>query len=151
MKLVYHFYIASTIDRIWSILTIPKESEKIFYGAKVRSSFEEGASIEYIGPGRDGENTLHIKGIVKDVIVNRKLTHTFIVGEAYKDGGKEFTSTLTYEIEDLGKFLRLTVVHDDWDDNDPAYENTKQNWWLMLSNIKTLAETGEPLDVGLHE
>ena len=79
MKLVYHFYIKSSIDRIWSILTVPEESAKIFYGAKVKSTFEEGDFIEYIGPGRDGEKTLHIKGIVKDVIVNKKLAHTFIV------------------------------------------------------------------------
>lgn len=151
MKLVYHFYIASTVENIWSILTTPDGSSKIFYGAKVKSTFKEGASIEYIGPGRDGESTLHIQGVVKEIVINKKLSHTIIVGEVYRDGDKEYTSTVTYEIEKFDKFTKLTVVHDDWDENDPSYENTKQNWWLMLSNIKTLAETGQPLDIGMHE
>ncbi|WP_432666956.1 SRPBCC domain-containing protein [Wukongibacter baidiensis] len=151
MKLEYHFYIASTLDSIWSILTTPEGSSKIFYGAKVKSTFKKGEPIEYIGPGRDGENTLHIQGLIKETIINKKLSHTSSVGAVYREGVEKFTSTITYELEDLGDFIKLTVTHDEWDEKDPSYENTKQNWWLMLSNIKTLAETGEPLNIGLHE
>lgn len=151
MKLEYHFYIASTIDNVWSILTSPEGSSKIFYGAKVKSTFKKGDPIEYIGPGKDGENTLHIQGVIKETIINKKLSHTYSVGDAYREGDKKFVSTITYELEDLGSFIKLTVIHDDWNENDQSYENTKQNWWLMLSNIKTLAETGEPLNIGLHE
>ncbi|WP_105615630.1 SRPBCC domain-containing protein [Vallitalea okinawensis] len=151
MKLVYHFYIASSLENIWSILTTPEGSSKIFYGAEVHSTFKKGDSIQYIGPGRDGDNTLHIQGIIEDVKVNEKLKHTFIVGDAYRDNGNRFSSTITYELKPSEHFVKLIVIHDDWDEGDPAYENTKENWWLMLSNIKTLAETGKPLNIGLHE
>ena len=150
MNLQYTFYIKATPERIWSIIT-GKETKAIFHGAEIKSSFEVNEPLQYIGPGRDGEETLHIYGIVLDYIKNKRFSHTSIVGKVYKGEQPEYESTITYELEDLKFATKLTVSHSNWNENDPSYENTKNNWWLMLSNIKTLAETNQALEIGLHE
>lgn len=151
MNLYYKAYIASNPEKIWSILTKPEISSKVYYGASVHSDWTVGSAIRYIGPGRDGENTLHIQGEVLAFDPLKKLSHTTLVGNAYQADVKAYASVVTYELEDAGFATCLTIRHEDWQPEDPSYANTKENWWLLLSNIKTLAETGSPLNIGLHE
>jgi uncharacterized protein YndB with AHSA1/START domain len=84
MKLSYTFYIQSSAEDIWSILTTPEGTEKIFYGAKVVSTFKVGDAIAYVGPGRDGDATRHIEGKILEVIPMQLLAHTYCVGESYR-------------------------------------------------------------------
>jgi len=151
MKLEYTFYIQSSIEDLWNIITTPEGTKQIFYGAKVKSSFIPNDPIKYIGPGRDGSETLHIYGTILESVTHNKLVHTSNVGQVYKENDAIYESRITYILEDQGFAIKLSVIHDQWDPNDPSYENTKGNWWLMLANIKTLAETGKALQIGLHE
>lgn len=150
MNLQYTFYIKASPERIWTIIA-GKETKKIFFGAEIISTYTKGEPLKYIGLGRDGNNTLHIYGQVLEYSENKLFSHTSIVGKVYRGDLPEYESVITYTLEDMTFATKLTVDHTDWDKNDPSYENTKNNWWLMLSNIKTLAETGEALDIGQHE
>lgn len=151
MKLTYTFYIAASVEKIWDIITKPEGTEKIFYGARIKSNLTKGSKIEYIGPGRDGQETLHIYGEVLEYKAYQCFQHTSQVGQVYQNNRQSYKSVITYLLSDMGNYRRLDVIHDQWDEQDPSYENTKANWWLMLSNIKTLAETGNALEIGLHE
>jgi len=53
------------------------------------------------------------------------------------------TSRVTYEIEPVGDSCRLCVTHDQLapDTNGEIYGG----WPMILSGLKTLLETGEPL------
>lgn len=150
MDLNYTFYIKATPEKLWHIITTPEGTQAIFYGAKIESSFQMGSPVQYIGPGRDGENTIHIYGKVLEFDPNIKFSLTSIVGDVYRGDSSEYASRITYTLKDMGQYSRLDVRHDQWKSEDPSYENTKNNWWLMLSNIKSLAETGTPLDIGVH-
>jgi hypothetical protein len=150
MRLEYTFYIRSSLEHIWTILTTPEGSAQIFYGAKIKSTFQVDDSIQYIGPGRSGADTLHIYGKIVACSAPFQLIHTYTIGETYREGLPAYTSQVHYHLEDLKFAVKLTLIHDHWDPNDPAYENTKNGWWLMLSNIKTLAETGKSLEIGPH-
>ena len=44
--------------------------------------------------------------------------------------------------------LRLTVVHDDFDPGSAILPNISQGWPRILSDLKTLLETGDILPVG---
>jgi len=151
MNLEYIFYIHASTENVWSILTQPEKTSAIFYGAKVSSTFEVGQNIQYLGPGRDGEKTLHMYGKVLEYIPLNKLVHTIQVGEVYRNGTRPFTSRVSYALEDCGFAVKLTVRQDQWHKDDPSYQATKEGWWLMLSNIKSLAETGIPLNIGHHQ
>jgi hypothetical protein len=41
----------------------------------------------------------------------------------------------------------LTVVHDGWSTSEGLYQAVSEGWPLILSGLKTLLETGEPLAV----
>jgi uncharacterized protein YndB with AHSA1/START domain len=56
----------------------------------------------------------------------------------------EEPSTVTWEIEPRGEACLLTVVHE-FDSVNKAYEHVTHGWPEILSGLKTLLETGEPL------
>ena len=55
-------------------------------------------------------------------------------------------SKVTYEMEDVGKGVaRLTVVHDAFPPGSSVLQAISQGWPAVLSNLKTLLETGTAL------
>jgi hypothetical protein len=51
-------------------------------------------------------------------------------------------------LEPAGDCTKLTLVHDRWPENHPSFESTQQSWPIILSNLKTFAETGKTLNFG---
>ncbi len=54
------------------------------------------------------------------------------------------TSRVTWEIEPVGSSCRLRVTHDQL--AEEANSELYGGWPMILSGLKTLIETGEPLD-----
>ena len=58
----------------------------------------------------------------------------------------EEPSRVTWEIEPQdGSVSKLTVVHDQLERSPKTAENVAGGWTYILSGLKTLLETGEPL------
>ena len=58
-------------------------------------------------------------------------------------------SRVSWEITPLGEVCKLTVVHDAFAAGETAtYRMVSRGWPFVLSNLKTLLETGEPLRPG---
>ena len=53
------------------------------------------------------------------------------------------TSRVSFDIEDLNGKVRLTVTHTDLDDQ--GLRDVSGGWPAVLSNLKTLLETGRTL------
>ncbi|XVQ82909.1 ArsR/SmtB family transcription factor [Microbispora siamensis] len=60
----------------------------------------------------------------------------------------ERRSRVTFEIEPVGETVKLTVVHDGFDPGSTVREMVGEGWPQVLSALKTLLETGEPLPAG---
>jgi hypothetical protein len=60
----------------------------------------------------------------------------------------EGRSKVTFEIEPLGELCKLTVVHDGFEPGSTVVELVSGGWPLVLSELKTLLETGETLATG---
>ncbi len=54
------------------------------------------------------------------------------------------TSRVTFDIEPYGRIVRLTVTHDDLTDEAERTE-AAAGWSAVLSNLKSLLETGSAL------
>jgi uncharacterized protein YndB with AHSA1/START domain len=147
MDLKYEFYISAKTEDVWNTLISPKETKKIFFGAEVQSTFQIGSSIKYVGPGNAGNETVHIYGKVLEFESNKRLTHTYIVGDTYSTVDKQFESNVSFELESLESCTKLTLIHNHWSKEDPTYENTSKGWRIILCNLKTLLETGRPLPI----
>jgi uncharacterized protein YndB with AHSA1/START domain len=54
-------------------------------------------------------------------------------------------SRVTWEIEPHGDTCKLTLVHDDFTTETATFKSVGSGWPLVLSSLKSLLETGEPL------
>ncbi|GAB6992249.1 SRPBCC domain-containing protein [Paenibacillus pini] len=148
MELKYEFYIGATPKRVWDILVTPEGTRQIFFGSILDSTFEEGAPFQYVGPGNDGDETVQVYGKILKYKEQELLSFLEHPGPSYHQNHEELESRLTMKLEVVGDCTKLTLINDQWSENHPSIESTKQNWWMILSNIKTLAETGKILDFG---
>ncbi len=57
----------------------------------------------------------------------------------------ERRSRVTFDLEEAGELVRLTVLHDDFEPGSTAATMVRNGWPVFLSSLKTLLETGEPL------
>jgi len=57
----------------------------------------------------------------------------------------ERRSKVTFDIESLEQTVKLTVVHDEFEPGSPMLDGIRGGWPAILSNLKTLLETGETL------
>ncbi|GHI01307.1 SRPBCC family protein [Neobacillus kokaensis] len=146
--LTYVFYIGGTPEEVWEALISPEGTKKIYYGSVIRSTFQAGEPLEYVGPGVDGDETVHVYGEVLEYVPNQVLRFTHLVGKSYmKDNEQEYESRISYLLEPAGGCTKLTLIHDQWQEGDPYYENSDAAWWMILSNTKTIVETGKTLDL----
>jgi uncharacterized protein YndB with AHSA1/START domain len=140
---VYTIYIAATPERVWEALTSAEFSRQYFFGNSVEIEQKIGGA--YIVRTPDG--ALHISGEVAECVPHRKLTFTFNVNwpELFEKLGATLVS---YEIEPVGEVVRLTMTesHDRPLDDD-ILSGGRQGWPAILSSLKSLLETGQPLVV----
>ena len=53
--------------------------------------------------------------------------------------------TVTFDIEDLGEAVKLTVLHSNFEAGSTAATMVRDGWPRVISDLKSLLETGEPL------
>ena len=140
---VYTIYIAATPEKVWQALTSAEFSRKYFFGNAVEVDLKVGGA--YIVRTPDG--AVHISGEVAECVQHRKLTFTFNVNwpELIETLGPTLVS---YDIEPVGDATKLTMTesHDRPLDDD-ILSGGRQGWPAILSSLKSLLETGEPLVV----
>ncbi|RTE09103.1 SRPBCC family protein [Paenibacillus whitsoniae] len=146
--LKYVIYIGASEQVVWDILTKPEGTRQILFGSVLVSTFEVGSEYKYIGPGNDGDETVHVYGTVLAYEEGKMLSCTEHAGPSYRENHAEFESRMTFTLETVGNCTKFTLVNDNWTPNNPSYESTQASWPMILSNIKTLAETGKTLDFG---
>ena len=141
--LVYAIYIKSTPEKVWEALTTGEVSAKYFFGNSVEVEQRVGGA--YIVRTPDG--ALHICGEVIECEHPKRLTVTFNVNwPALIE--KLGPTLVTYEIEPAGEAVRLTLTEShDRPISDDILSGGRQGWPAILSSLKSLLETGEPLVV----
>lgn len=140
---VYQVFIKAAPERVWSAITDPDLVAKYFFGAQMdKSTFEVGSSVRSWSPDR---STLWTSNTVLESDPPRRLVHTW--RSLYdKELAAEEESRVTWEVEPQeGGYSKLTVIHDRLEGAPKTAKNVSGGWMLILSGLKTLVETGEPL------
>jgi uncharacterized protein YndB with AHSA1/START domain len=136
----FEVYIRSTPEKIWQALTDGDLTRQYYFGTAVESDWEKGSPVKYHTP--DGFNML--SGEVLEVDPPKRLVMTFQAN--WDDEAKNApVSTTTYEITPYGETCKLTLVHDGLDPQLRLTQGVRQGWSQILSALKTLLETGQPL------
>jgi uncharacterized protein YndB with AHSA1/START domain len=139
---IYQVFIKATPEQIWEAITNPEFTQKYFHGSVIDSTFEVGAP--YLGLSGDRSEKL-VDGEVLEADPPRRLSTTW---RALYDPetAAEPHSRVSWEIDPQdGGFTKLTVVHDQLEESLKTAENVVGGWSFILSGLKTLLETGEPL------
>jgi uncharacterized protein YndB with AHSA1/START domain/DNA-binding transcriptional ArsR family regulator len=154
---VYTTYIKTTPEQLWTALTDPAFTKQ-YWGVSLLSEWTEGAKVTWmIGDDVtvDGENQ-----VVLEADPPKRLSYTwhaitpeFVAAYAMHEqewvtkARAERRSKVTFDLEPVGQTVKLTVTHDDFDQGSVVLEGVSGGWPTILSGLKTLLETGEPLDM----
>jgi uncharacterized protein YndB with AHSA1/START domain/DNA-binding transcriptional ArsR family regulator len=137
-KHVYEVYIAATPERVWAALTDSELTKQYYYGNTVESDWKPGSPMIYRNP--DGTESIQCEVVEADA--PRRLVHTF-----FFPGTEETPSRCTWTIEPRGEATLLTLIHDEFDGETTTFKSVGHGWVPILSGLKTLLETGKPLDI----
>jgi uncharacterized protein YndB with AHSA1/START domain len=136
---VYQVFIKATPEAIWDAITKPEFTSKYFHGVTIETTPEERRSYQ--------DSELKNVGEVMEYDPPRRLVHSWI---SYYDPvlAAEDPSRVSWEIEPQESgYSLLTVTHDQLEGTPQTAANVSGTGWMMvLSGLKTLLETGEPLD-----
>jgi uncharacterized protein YndB with AHSA1/START domain len=136
---VYQVFIKATPEQIWAAITQPDFTVRYFYGARITIKPERLTSY-----GPDGATWGD--GPVLEFDPPRRLVHEW--RSLYDDvmAGEE-PSRVTWEIEPQdGGYCKLTLTHDRLEGAPKTAASVAgPGWMFVLSGLKTVLETGEPL------
>jgi uncharacterized protein YndB with AHSA1/START domain len=140
-KTVYVTYIAAAPEKVWQALTDPAFTAQYFAGFKVDLEPRAGGAFHLRYP--DGR--VHISGKVVEWSPPRRFGCTWLV-----EGMKEFAELpeclVAYDIEPSGDAVKVTMTEGHtWDVPEAILAGGRSGWPAILSNLKSVLETGKPL------
>jgi uncharacterized protein YndB with AHSA1/START domain len=154
---VYRVYIKATPEAVWKAITDPEWTERYGYGGRGEYDMRPGGSYRGLtneGMRAMGAPDVAVDGEVIEVDPPRKLVQTWRMVMDETMAAEGFTR-LTYEIEAVkGGVTRLTLIHEL--EGAPTLaillaggmedQGAGGGWDWVLSGLKTVLETGQPLD-----
>jgi len=136
---IYQVFIKASPERIWEAITKPDYTERYFHGARITNDAEH-----HLSHGPDG--SVWGDGPVVEFDPPRKLVHEW---RSLYDAelSTEEPSRVTWDIEAIGDGVcKLTLTHDRLEGAPKTAASVSgAGWMFVLSGLKTLLETGEPL------
>ncbi|SDK16817.1 ArsR/SmtB family transcription factor [Streptomyces indicus] len=150
---VYTTYIRTTPEKLWQGLTDPAFTSR-YWGISFRTDWTAGSPMAWEGQGLAGEDPAQV---VLEADPYRRLSytwHTFTpewaeaVGvdkDVYEKLAAEPRSKVAFDLEQQGEIVKLTVVHDGFEPGSTLKEMIGGGWPHLVSDLKTLLETGETL------
>lgn len=150
---VYKTYIRTTPERLWQMLTDPVFTEQ-WWHTRFDTDWAVGSPMTW---HTNGVTIADPEQVVLEYDPPRRLSyawHTLTPGlaERFKFPDDlvaklraEGRSRVTFDIEPLDDMVKLTVVHDRFEPGSPGLELSSEGWPQLLSSMKSLLETGEPL------
>jgi uncharacterized protein YndB with AHSA1/START domain len=142
-EFVYVTYIETTPEKLWEALTDSAFSERYWWGTSVVSDWKVGSPFSLVL----NDKTTDV-GEILEADPPRRLSYTFrhILNEAARN---ERPSRVTFVLEPHGKLVKLTLTHDDFADNSVILDGISKGWPAIMSSLKSMLETGQPLIIPL--
>jgi len=143
---VYVNYIATTPEKVWQAFMDTDVMSQYWVGADCArvnvSDWKPGSRWEH--QRVDGSGIVDIVGKVIECTPPRRLVYSWARPADEHDASKH--SRVAIDIEPQGDGLvRLTVAHHDLERDPQMLAGVSGGWPKVLSNLKTLLETGRAL------
>ncbi len=140
-RFVYVTYIRTTPEKLWRALIEPEFTRQFWCDTRQECEWKPGASWRLMIPdGRVADS-----GEVIEIEPGRRLVLKWrneFIPEMRADGD----SRLTYELEQQGEAVKLTLIHEIDKPGSKLIEGVSRGWPHILASLKSLLETGESLE-----
>jgi uncharacterized protein YndB with AHSA1/START domain len=144
-EFVYVTYIRATAEKLWRALIEPDFTRQFWMGTTQESEWTTGASWRIAksdGSTADSGEVLEIEPRKRLVLKWRN--------ELFPEMTAEGFSRMTYEIEEKGDTVKLTVTHVMDKSGSKFIKAVSTGWPMILASLKSLLETGESLASTRH-
>jgi uncharacterized protein YndB with AHSA1/START domain len=135
---IYVTFIRTTPQRLWEMLTSAQFIKQYWFGMHAESDWKPGASWRLIFPDGRVADT----GEIVEADPPRRLVVKWR-NEFRPELKSEGYSRCTFELEPLANAVKLTVTHGMDRAESKFVEAVSGGWPRILSNLKSLLETGE--------
>jgi uncharacterized protein YndB with AHSA1/START domain len=140
-RFVYVTFIRTTPEKLWQALTEPEFTRQYWAETWQDSEWKPGASWHLMIPdGRIGDS-----GEILEIEPGRRLVLSWR-NEFKPELREEGYSRLTYELEEKGDTVKLTLIHEVDKPNSKLIDAVSNGWPAILASLKSPLETGEPLE-----
>ena len=144
-RFVYVTYIRTTPEKLWRALLDPDFTRQYWVATWQESEWKPGSSWRIMIPdGRVADS-----GEVLEIEPNRRLVLKWR-NEFRPELREEGYSRMTYELEQKGDSVKLTVIHEMDRPESKFIEAVTGGWPHILASLKSLLETGESLEETRH-
>lgn len=143
-KLVNQIIIKAPQERVWEAITTPEFTARYYYGSTLKTDLTVGSPFTYHMP--NGAPIVEGEVVLSDP--PNRLVHTY--HSLWPPMNEDAPTKVTWELEAMpGGVTKVTVVHEDFQGETATYQGLQSGGWTwILSNMKTLLETGEALPQG---
>lgn len=144
-RFVYVTYIRTTPEKLWQALLDPEFTRRFWLETWQESEWKPGAPWRMLSP--DGR--VQFTGEVLECVLGKRLVRTWDC-ETIPEGRGEGYSRVTFELEQVGDAVKLTFIQENDTPNSNTVRMASEGWPLILASVKSLLETGEPLEATRH-
>ena len=134
---VYVTYIRTTPEKLWSALTDGEYMKQYWFGTHCESAWTAGSSWQMV----------HADGSITDVgeIVEAEPPRRLVIRWRHRNKPElaaEGDSRCTMELEPSGTAVKLSITHTIEREPSKLIEAVSGGWPKILSNLKSLLESG---------
>jgi uncharacterized protein YndB with AHSA1/START domain/DNA-binding transcriptional ArsR family regulator len=143
-RLVYQIIIQAPPERVWAAITTAEFTARYYYGSTLQTDLTVGSPFTYHLPN----SAPIVEGEVVASEPPNRLVHTY--HSLWPPMNEDAPTRVTWELESMpGGVTKVTVLHEDFQGETATYQGLRGGGWTwILSNMKTLLETGEPMPQG---
>ncbi|MCZ6829832.1 MAG: SRPBCC family protein [Gammaproteobacteria bacterium] len=135
-------YIQAPPEAVWQGLTSAEFTRRYFHQTEIESDWQPGSEVIYYNADR----SIAVKGEVLEVEYPRLLSFTWHV-QYNPEAQAEGATRVRFTLEAVEGATKLTLIHDQFVANSVLIDSISDGWIAILSNLKTLLETGEAMAV----
>ena len=137
-QFVYVTFIRTTPEKLWQALTEPDFIRQYWFNTTVLCSWQKGAPWKMVGA--DGAVT--DSGEILESDPPRRMVIRWL-NEWKPELKAEGFSRCTIELEPIDNAVKLSITHEIERPDSPFISAVSGGWPRILSNLKSLLETGE--------
>ena len=135
---VYVTFIRTTPEKLWEALTDSKFIRQYWFGSTVECGWKKGSPWKLVG----SDGNLTDTGEILEIDPPRRMVIRW-QNEWKPELKAEGPGRCTFELEPVGSAVKLTITHQIDRPESKLITAVSGGWPRVLSNLKSLLETGE--------